>query len=148
MTIAVPDYIDDKVKEKVNAVLKLVGQTLPSNEKPEDIFVSNPLADEGPTNLSAWIFTRCYIVEIRNPHIDGRIQYDVAPLKDSVDWIRLDARRFKLHDPEPESQLALEFSTTDGFSGELLASGKGCSRLMEIYGQQLLKNFTRRPAEG
>ena len=142
MTMTMPSYIDGKVKEKIENVLPLVCQNLPSDEQPEDIFVSNPPTGQGPSNISVWLFTPNLVVEIRNPHIDGRIQQDLSPFKDSVDWIRLDARRFKFNDPDPESELALEFTTTDGLSGELLASGEGCSRLMEIYRRRFLANFT------
>ena len=142
MTVEVPSYIDSKVKEKIENVLQLVYQNLPSGEQPEDIFVSNPQSDEGPTNISVWLFAQDWMVEIRNPHIDGRIQHDLSPFRHSVDWIRLDARRFKFDAPEAASELALEFTTTDGLSGELLASGEGCSHLMEIYRSKFLTNFT------
>ena len=142
MAVEVPSYVDNKAKEKIENVLQLVYQNLPDGEQPQDIFVSNPQNGGGPTNISVWLFTQTCVVEIRNPHIDGRIQHDLAPFKDSVDWIRLDARRFKFGDPEPESELALEFTTADGLSGELLASGEGCSRLMEVYREKFLPNFT------
>lgn len=126
---------------RIAAVVGAVCKNLPAGEEVEARFVSNPPSGGGPSNISVWIFTRNLVVEVRNPHIDGRIQHDLAPFRESVDWMRLDAHNYNFEDVRPESRLKLEFTTRDGLNGELYATGEACSELMGIYRKRFLPNF-------
>ena len=96
----------------------------------------------GPDYTSVWLFTKNLVVEIRNPLNEGRIQYEIAPFRQAVDWIRLNARRYEFEEPTETSQLDLEFTTMDGLSAGLSATGQGCRHLMTIYRDRFLANFT------
>ena len=142
MIATVPAYINETIREKIDRVLPSVQENLPSGEDPDALFVSfSP--NEGVTNLSVWLFSENLVVEIRNPHIDGRIQHDLAPFKHSVDWMRLDARDFDFGDQMgSDSRLRLEFTTKDGLTGELFAKGEeACQDPMKIYRKKFLPNF-------
>ena len=140
MNIELRDYIEVPIQEKLRAVITTVSKNLP--EDPVEVFVSTSLSQNGPTILSAWLFTERVLVEIRNPLSHERIQCELAPFKDAVDWIRLNARRYDFENTAPESELELEFTTKDGLTGLLSAAGQGCTHLMEIYRCRFLKNFT------
>ena len=131
MTIELRDYIENPVQEKLRDVIARVTKNLP--EDPKEVFISTSLSRDGPNILSAWLFTERVMVEIRNPLSHERIQYDIAPFKSAVDWIRLNARKYDFEIPTPESELELEFTTRDGLTGSLSAAGQGCTHLMEIY---------------
>ena len=92
--------------------------------------------------LGLWLFTPQLIVEIRNPLGQNRFQCEMARFKHAVDWIRLSARKYDFRDHTPESELDLEFTTTDGLSSALSATGEGCPELMRIYRKRFLTNFT------
>ena len=142
MKATVPAYVRETVKDQVNRVLPAVQKNLPAGEKPDALFISiSP--SEGVTNYSVWLFSEHLVIEIRNPHIAGRIQHDLGPFKNSVDWIRLDAHDFDFEEEvHPESRLRLEFTTMDGLTGELFAKGEdACRGLMSIYHDKLLPNF-------
>ena len=50
---------------------------------------------------------------------------------------------YNFGEPADDSQLGLEFTTIDGLSTELTATGEGCARLMEVYRDRFLANFTQ-----
>ena len=141
MQLEVPSYIDSRFREKMKSLMPVISENLPSGEALVDVFVSNPRGGDPQIRFSAWLFTENLVVEVRNPHFDDRIQHDLAPIRECVDWIRFDARNYDFSEYTPESELSLEFSTKDGLTGELFASGEGCKRLMEIYRSRFLPNF-------
>ena len=134
-----PDYIEQPIRQKLEETIKAVTPQLP--EPPEEAFVSTNLGD--PKIPSVWLFTKHLIVEIRGPLNQGRIQFDLARLYKAVDWIRLNARKYDFGKPADDSRLDLEFTTIDGLATELLATGEGCARLMEVYRDRFLENFTK-----
>ncbi len=137
-----PSYIEAPVRTKLEMLITIVCKSLPESESPEIIFVSTSLGDGGVPNYPGiWIFTPKLAVEIRNPLNPNRIQHELVPFVKAVDWMRLSARKYEFEDVSEESQLQLEFTTKDGYSGELSASGQGCSDLMEIYRQRFLPHF-------
>ena len=142
--IAQLEYVDASDREELAGIVDTVFDCLLKNifpkEVPEEVFVS--ITDSGGViNVTAWLFTPSLVVQIRNPLHKGRIQYEMAPLKDAVDWIRLNARKFDLNNSSDDSQLELEFTTSDGLSQELSATGKGCDHLMKVYRNIFLANF-------
>ena len=138
------EYVEASVREKLAGVVGTVFDCLlkshfPS-EVPDDVFVSTTDSG-GVLNLTAWLFTPRLVVQIRNPLDRDRIQYEMAPFENAVDWIRLNARKFDLENSSDDSQLELEFSTADGLTQELSATGKGCDHLMRVYRDRFLSNF-------
>ena len=140
MSVELPSYIEKPIQEKLLKVIDTVCKHLP--EQPCDVFVSTSPNGSGPNYPSVWLFTPHLLVEIRNPLNQNRIQCDMAEFKDAVDWIRLNARKYDFESLKNDSELDLEFTTRDGLTGELSASGEGCAHLMEIYKRRFLLNFT------
>ena len=122
-------------------MVPLIEKTLLAGESTVDLFVSNPRPEGGRAIANSWLFTKNLVVMIRDPRDEGRLQYDIAPFKHSVDWMRFNSRNYDFENAATESDLALEFTTKDGFSGELVASGEGCSHLFRIYRDWFLPNF-------
>ena len=145
MTVKLPEYIEDPIKEKLHKVMVAVIETLP--EEPDEAFVSTSFNEGALNYLGIWLFTPKLLVEIRNPLSQDRIQYEIARLKEAVDWIRLNARKYEFKDPREDSQLDLEFTNRDGFSSALSATGQGCQDLLKIYRDIFLLNFTGLLAE-
>lgn len=139
--VEVPDYIGCVHREKVQSLVAVIEKTLPSGQSTVDLFVSNPRPEGGRAIASSWLFTQNLVVMIRDTISGERLQYDIAPFKDSVDWVRFNSRNYEFGDVVPESDFVLEFTTKDGFSGELTASGEGCSHLFRIYQERFLPNF-------
>ena len=139
MVIELPEYIEAPIREKLGKVIATVSSNLP--EEPDEAFSSVSSGEGGRTYPNTWLFTRNLVVEIRNPLSQDRIQHDLARLAESVDWIRLNARKYEFGDATEDSQLELEFTTTDGLAGTLSATGQGCIRLMEVYRSRFLANF-------
>ena len=139
--VEVPEYIGCVLRDRFQNLVAVVEKTLPENQSAVDVFVSNPRAEGGRAIANSWVFTQNLVILIRDPRDERRLQYDMAPFKDSVDWMRFNVRNYEFGDAGPESDLVLEFTTKDGFSGELLASGEGCSHLLRIYRERFLPNF-------
>ena len=144
MAITLRDYIEEPIRKELKGVIDIVSQELP--ETPEEAFVSTEGDLNGRNYPSVWLFTPHLLVEIRNPLNQDRTQFEFSPFERSVDWIRLNARKYDFENCTEQSRLALEFTTKDGLDGTLMAAGRGCSHLMEIYNQRFLKNFTGLPA--
>ena len=139
MKISVPVYINEQIRDRLQKVIEVVVPNLP--EVPVEVFVCMDTR-EGRTNWPAvWLFTANLVAEIRNPLDRDRIQHDIAPFTDAVDWLRLTGRKYEFKESKEESELVLEFSTVDSLSGTLSAVGPACDHLMEIYHGQFLKNF-------
>ena len=132
-----PEYIEPPIREKLEEAIEAVAPHLP--EPPEECFVSTQATE--PRVPSIWLFTKHLLVEIRLPLSKERVQFDFARLHRSVDWIRLNARRYDFAHAVDDSVLELEFTTTDGTNSELSATGEGCTRLMEVYRERILRNF-------
>ena len=142
MNIDLPEYIDAPIREKLEKIKAKVIENLPDNESPNGIFVSTKSTQGSLSYLGIWLFTPRLVVEIRNPLSKARIQYEMARLRDAVDWIRLNARNYDFKDHRADSELDLEFTTEDGLSSVLSANGEGCPTLMEVYRDSFLPNFT------
>ena len=141
MTMELPEYIDAPIRDKLGKVIATVINNLP--EEPQQAVVGVTWGNGVPEYPNAWLFTENYVVEIRNPLNQDRIQHDLALFRGRVDWIRLNARRYEFSEsPTENSELDLEFTTTDGFSGTLSTVGKGCVDLMKVYRDRFLQNFT------
>lgn len=140
MTIDLPEYIEEPIRNKLDRVVASVIKNLP--EEPQGAFVSTSVRQGTLNVLSVWLFTPKLVVEIRKPLSQARIQYDMARLMDAVDWIRLIAHDYEFGEPSEDSRLDLEFTTTDGVSSVISANGEGCRRLMEVYRNRFLPNFT------
>ena len=139
MNIELSKDIDEPIRVKLQNVVDTVIKNLP--ETPEAFFVSTSTMPGEQSYLGVWLFTARLVVEIRNPLDKARVQYEMARLKDAVDWIRLNARNYKFQDHGPDSELELEFTTTDGLSSVLSANGAGCSELMNVYKCIFRPNF-------
>ena len=139
MCVELPGHIRDVYRKKMNELIKTVARHLP--EEPIEAYVSTELDEGTLTYPSLWLFTCRLLVEIRNPVFGGRIQFEVARLERAVDWIRLNARKYEFDEPEADSQLELEFTTIDGLSSALVATGKGCLELMNVYRNRFLPNL-------
>ena len=140
MVANVPDYIEGPIRAKIESVFELMRGNIP--EAIEELFVSTYPNANGPDRYTLWLFTDRFVVKVPNPLNLDRIEHDMASLKACVDWVQLDARNYDfspLH--ASDSRLKLEFTTTDGLSGELWGEGEGCLRLMEIYKTRFLGNF-------
>lgn len=142
MIIVLPDYIEDPIRGKLDKVKTTVIKNLPGDELPDEVFVSTSSSQGSLSYLGVWLFTPRLVVEIRNPLSQARIQYEIARFKDAVDWIRLNARNYEFGEHSANSELELEFTTEDGLSSVLSANGEGCRRLMEVYRDRFLPNFT------
>ena len=139
--VEVPEYIGCILRDRVGSLIPLIERTLPEGQSTVALFINNPRPEGGRSTSSCWLFTQSLVVRIRDPRDEGRLQHDIAPFKDSVDWVRLNSRYYEFEGSDSESDLVLEFTTKDGFSGELVASGEGCSHLFRIYKEQFLPNF-------
>ena len=137
MTIAIPEYIEEPIRNKLLKAIELVSSNLP--ESPDEVYVSTTF--DQPQISAVWLFTPNLISEIRHALTPDRIQHDVAQFAGTVDWLRLNARKYAFQEATDESQLDLEFTTTVGLSGTLYATGKGCPRLMELYRDRFLPNL-------
>jgi hypothetical protein len=134
-----PDYMEAPVRHKLTEVMQTVIEKLP--EKPDKAFVCTDRSVGARSYFCIWLFTQKLMVKIRNSLNQDRIQYEMYRFENAVDWIRLNARRYDFKKPMSDSQLDLEFTTTDGVSDELSATGEGCHYLMEIYHDRFLSNF-------
>ena len=143
MGIELSEYIDTSIRERLHKVIATVSENLP--ETAAEVFVSTSRGE--PNYLGVWLFTEKLAVEIRNPLSQGRIQYEMFRFSDAVDWIRLDARNYEFADPGKDSELELEFTTIDGVSSMLSATGAGCHDLMAIYKNRFLRNFIPAPVD-
>ena len=145
MHIYFPEHVDASNRQRLKEVIEKVVEEVP--EELERAFVSTDSSEGAQSYFSTWLFTPTLVVKIRNSFNQNRIQYEIARLEKSVDWIRLDARSFEFNDCPKDSDctedstLDLEFTTTDGLSSEISAAGKGCAELMEIYRDRFLRNF-------
>ncbi len=132
-----PKYIEPPIRAKLEEVIEAVTPHLP--ESPEEVFVSTKVGE--PRVPSLWLFTKYLVVEIRGPLNRERIQFDCGRLYKAVDWIRLKALKYDFGNPKEDSVLEVEFTTIDGLTSELSATGKGCARLMDVYRDRLIGNF-------
>ena len=139
MTVKMPEYLEESINTMVDDVFRRIQGNIP--EEVEDLFISIPPRTTSPDSYILWVFTKLYIVRVWNPSNVDRIQHDMAYLANCVDWVELDARKFDFVNSESSSRMRLEFTTTDGFSGELWGQGKGCDHLMTIYRERFIKNF-------
>ena len=147
------EYVKDEgIRKKLGVVVDSAVKKLLKNheatkdEVPREIFVSLSNGG-GRIDMTVWLFTKSLIVRIRNPIDKERIQYEMARFENAVDWIRINTRRFDLEQTHDDSEFDLEFSTMDGLSHELSASGDGCRKLMELYEKQFLPNFKMRTGD-
>ena len=139
MSATLPAYVEAPIREKLQKIVDAVMPILP--QQPEEIFVSRTLTSNAPNYPSVWLFTKRLIVEIRNPLNQSLLQFEMARLAGSVDWIRLYVRKFDFHNPGEDSELDLEFTTADGLSSTLSGSGEACDHLMSIYRERFLPNL-------
>lgn len=135
MPAVISPNVPEEIRARLTEILTAVAALYP--EELVDTFASHGDEDGAPGRQfdSLWMFTEHYFGEVRNPLANPqRLNFDVAPLKNSVDWLRLNAREYpNMAGATETSRLELEFSTTDGLSGTLYAVGADCDRLMEIY---------------
>ena len=108
MSICLPNYIKGPIREKLDVVMATVSKNLPKSESPVEVFVSTMSSQESLRYTGIWLFTTRLVAEIRNPLSKARIQYEMAGFKDSVDWIRLNARNYDFQDHGADSELDLE----------------------------------------
>lgn len=141
MATTVGTYIDQPIADRLNKAVDVVCANLPPNEMPEEIYSSVSLGQGASAYPNVWVFTQHLILEIRHPLAKDRIQFELVRFKHAVDWIRVNAWNFAFEDPTEGSQLELEFTTTDGFSGVLSATGIACRDLMDVYQRRFLANF-------
>ena len=132
--------LEEPIRDKLIGIVKLVVSNLP--EPPIDAFVSTSPSDSGVSYDGVWLFTSKYVAEIRTPLRMGRVQHDVARFRGLVDWVRLTARHYDFQRSHEESQLDLEFTTSDGLSGTLSGVSFRCEHLMKIYRERFLENIT------
>lgn len=142
MKIDFPEYIEDHRKSELRKIIDTIVETLPEKPKSNDTpFFSTDSNQESSSYFIIWLFTTTLAVQIRNSRKHYRVQYEIVRLKDAVDWIRLNAVEYDLVNPTVSSQLEIEFTTTDGATGELSATGERCRALMELYKTRFLPNF-------
>jgi hypothetical protein len=139
MGVDIPQYIEAPIRQKLCELLTMVIPLLP--EEPEEAFVSTESRDGELRYRGIWLFTHNLVVEIRNPLSQARVQYDMARLKDAVDWIRISAYNYRFEEPSEESRLDLEFTTTDSLSSVISATREGCAHLMELYNSRFRPSF-------
>lgn len=93
---------------------------------------------------SLWLFTDHYLGEIRNPLAgELRLNYDITPLAHIVDYIRLTSQAYDFQTATTESELSLEFTTSEGLSGTITAVGIGCDDLLLIYKDRFRDNLVK-----
>ena len=131
--------LDEPIRDRLLRVVRLAVSNLP--EDPVDLFVSTSSSDSGLSYDGVWVFTPKFVSQIRSPLSSGRVQHEVARLNGLVDWVRLTARNFEFEESRQESQLDLEFTTSDGFGGTLYGVGSRCDRLMKVYRERFLQNM-------
>ena len=141
MRLEFPKYIRKSIREELQKVSTRVARQLPEGEIPDRVFVSTSAFSGELKYLGVWLFTSNLYVEIRNPLDKDRIQFEMARFRSAVDWIRLNARNYDFKECSDVSELELEFTTTDGVSTVISATGEGCDHLMGLYKQTFLSNF-------
>lgn len=140
MDTELPERIDTQIRTKLQRAIDTVKTNVP--EEPKTVFVSTSTMAGELKYLGVWLFTERLVVEIRNPLDKARIQYEIARFQSAVDWVRLNARNYDLKNDGADSELELEFTTTDGLSSVLSANGVGCSELMDVYNKLFVPSFT------
>ena len=141
MSLGFPKYIRKPIREELQKLSTRVRPLLPDGETPNGVFVSTSAFSGELKYLGLWLFTPNLYVEIRNPLDKDRIQFEMARFKNAVDWIRLNARNYDFKEWSDVSELELEFTTEDGASTVISATGEGCDHLMRLYKQTFLPNF-------
>ena len=139
MIAEIPEYVDPQVREKITRIFEMMRDNIPGEV--EELFVSIAPNASGPGSITLWAFTDLHVVRVWDPINEDRIQHEIAYVARCVDWVELDARKFNFGTPDRNSRLRLEFTTTDGLSGELWGEGEGCTHLMTIYKERFLRNF-------
>ena len=146
MAIELPEYIEARMKDKLDKVVVTIVDQLP--ETPHDVFVSIRSTEGRLDYRSIWLFTPNLLVEIRNPiNPQSRIQYEFYQFKRAVDWIRLYVHGYDFRNATEVSRLEIEFSTAGGLSGELSAIGPACQDLLRVYQERFLPNFIDMPED-
>lgn len=139
MSIAIPQYIAETIREKLSEVVCKVENMLP--EEMQEAFVSTRLSHGSLNYADVWLFSQSLIVQIREP-LSKKVQFEVGRFKEAVDWVRLTARGYDFEtDAADNAELELEFTTADSFTGAISASGKGCSELLRLYRRRFLRNW-------
>ena len=139
MGAQVPENIQGPIRDRLEKVISLVKKNLA--EEVSDLFVSSRPGETGPEYIAIWLFTENFMAEVRNPLRQAQLQHDVARLAGLVDWLRLTGRNYEFLEAEQNSELDLEFSTSDGLSGTLSATGTSCELLMDIYRRKFRDNL-------
>ena len=139
--IALPADIGESIAEVLRLRISNASRLLPDNHKVSQCFVSRLVAPDGNLRYqSVWMFAGKIALEVRNP-LETTVLHDVVRIADAVDWVRLATRHYDFQETTDESYLELEFTTTDGYSGILYATGHGCRELMDLYRDQFVANY-------
>ena len=154
MTAKLPEQINlpADIGEPIAVVLLQrihdASQLLPDSHEVSRCFVSRLVAPDGNLRYqSVWMFAGKVVVEVKNP-LETTVLHDVVRIADAVDWVQLATRNYDFQEATNESYLELEFTTTDGYSGTLYATGQGCSELMDLYRNRFVTNYAALAPDG
>ena len=109
----------------------------------ETVFISNPTR-EGDTGLEgAWFFSSNYVSEFLNFLAAEHPTAEICRFRGFVRWVRLSAEGFSLANPEsstPQSKLGV-YLHTGAFVCDMVATGRNCTRLAEVYESHVKTSF-------
>lgn len=147
MSVAIPQYIAETIREKLSQVVCKVENMLP--EEMQEAFVCTRLSHGSLNYTDVWLFSQSLIVQIREP-LSKKVQFEVGRFGEVVDWVRLTARGYDFDtDAGDDAELELEFTTEDSFTGAISTNGKGCSELLRLYRKRFLRNWIEKlPGNG
>ena len=135
MSFGFSDSVGKDLVEKLSPVIDIVKGNLPEGERKGAAFIcsSNRDANGSPQICTAvYLFTPNLAVYIREPIRSRATYYEMAPFKGRVDWIRIISR---------DDESVVEFTTQDGWSGELTAVASDHEQMMKAYVDHILPNF-------
>ena len=144
-TILLPQDLPKPLVGRLEAMIAAIQPTYP--EEIQTAFASRVrgVADDATAERrfqSLWLFTDHYLGEIRNPFAGGlRLNYDITPLAHTVDYIRLTSQDYDFVTATTESELSLEFTTSEGLSGTITAIGVACDDLLLVYKDRFRDNL-------
>ena len=150
MNLEIPEYEDAEVKSLLGEHLprlgKIISKLFPQliNEK-FTLFLSVASKRTNTPNTVLWLLSDVALVAVTDPFREAFAYIEYIRYKERIDWLRLRAFDYDFDEGIPESELLLEFTTEDGYSEGISASGKGCDYLQEIWKQYFISNYQLDP---
>lgn len=151
MNLEIPDYEDGEAKNLLEKHIprqeKIISKLFPELKGVQiTLFLSVASKRTNTPNTVLWLLSDVALVAVTEPFRETSSYIEYIRYKGRIDWLRLRAFDYDFDEVRPESELLLEFTTEDGYSEGISASGKGCDRLQEIWKKYFTSNYSLDPA--